>query len=293
MIFERLQDIPLFQAFSGNSLKALANLAISRELQEGEAVFQEGDEGDRVYIIDRGEVSIVKRDRVLAVLPEGQMFGEMALFEREKRSAGAVATRPTTLYGIKNGEFLAFLFEHPQAGARFLFETVLEMSRRLRTTSEYLTTVFETGKIVGTALPPGEMTEKIIHRLLADVKDASGGMIILYNPFAESFEVACEVQTRLLNLEKAMALVKRNAGKDIFQEVEEGSVLGAALKDERGKVLGCILLEKAGDRSPFAAQQEIVVAAVGQQTGLGILQAYSRQEEEARQRLERSRMNRY
>ena len=43
----------------------------------------------------------------------------------------------------------------------------------------------------------------------------------------------------------------------------------------------------------LSVQQEIVVAAVGQQTGLGILQAYSRQEEEARQRLERNRMNRF
>ena len=57
-----------------------------------------------------------------------------------------------------------------------------------------------------------------------------------------------------------------------------------------GKVLGYIVLEKQGDGSPFSAQQEIVVAAVGQQTGLGILRAVDRQDEEARQRLERNRM---
>ncbi len=289
-MIEKLRDLPMFRSFSDETLAALASRVTARDIEAGEVLFEEGDEGETFYIVDTGEVEIRKESRTLAVLREGQMFGEMALFEEEKRSATAIATRKTSVHAIRNDDFRAFLFEHPEPGARLLFETVQEMSRRLRRTSEYLTTVYETGRIVGGGLDLHEMTERILRRVLDDVKEAAGGTIALYNAFVESYEIASQLESSTLDIDGIVSLVSRHSGENVFQETKPAIVLGVALKDDAAKVLGYILLEKPGGGSQFSAQQEIVVAAVGQQTGLGILHAYGRQDEAARQRLERNRM---
>lgn len=289
-MIEKLRDLAMFRAFADDTLAALADLVTERSFETGEALFEEGDEGEAFYVVDAGEVEIRKGGKTLAVLRDGQMLGEMALFEREKRSAAAVATRPTSVYEIRNDDFLSFLFEHPEPGARFLLESVQEMSRRLRSTSAYLTTVFETGRIVGSGLGLREMTERMLRRLLDDVRDASGGTIALYNAIVESHEITCQLDRATLDLDGIVDLVRRHRGEKVFQETEPAVVLGVALTDDAGETLGYILLEKQRGSPPFSAQQEIVVAAVGQQTGLGIRRAYDRQDEEARRRLEQGRM---
>lgn len=289
-MIDKLRGLPMFRSFSDEALAALASRVTTRSFAKGEALFQEGDEGETFYFVDSGEVEIRKAGKTLAVLRDGEMFGEMALFEREERSAAAIATRATSVCVIRNDDFLAFLFEHPEAGSRFLFETVQELSRRLRRTSEYLTTVFETGRIVGGGLGLREMAEGVLHRLLDDIREARGATIALHNAIVESYEITSQLGEATLDLDRVVSLVNRHRGEDVFQETQPAAVLGVALKDDGGKVLGYILLEKAAGGSPFSAQQEIVVSAVGQQTGLGILRAYDRQEEEARRRLERGRM---
>lgn len=302
-MIDKLRDLPLFRSFDDEALAALSSRVTAKSIDEGEVLFEEGEEGETFYIVDAGEVTIRKKERTLAVLRDGQMFGEMALFEKETRSASAVATRETSLYAIGNEDFLAFLLEHPGSGTRFLFETVQEMSCRLRQTSEYLTTVFETGRIVGGGLDLQEMAERILRRLLDDVGDAAGGTIALYNAIVESYEITSRLGQATLDLDRVVSLANRHSGESVFQETEPAALLGVALTEDGGTagqkdpkapketVLGYILLEKQhGDASPFSAQEEIVVAAVGQQTGLGILHAYDRQDEEARERLERNRM---
>jgi hypothetical protein len=69
-----------------------------REFPAGAVVFEEGDPGSRMYVIHSGEVRIVKRvgarEVELARLGPGEAFGEMALLERQPRSATAVVDRP-------------------------------------------------------------------------------------------------------------------------------------------------------------------------------------------------------
>ena len=112
----------------------------------------------------------------------------------------------------------------------------------------------------------------------------------LHNAIVESYEITSQLGKATLDLDRVVSLLNRHRGESVFQEKQPTAVLGVVLKDDGGEVLGYILLEKPEGGSPFSAQHEIVVAAVGQQTGLGILRAYDRQEEEARRRLERGRM---
>lgn len=77
-------------------------------------IFKQGDEGDRAYFLQKGEVEIIQHregfpDRILGVIGEGGIFGEMALVDDQPRMASARATRPTTVIVIGREAFKAKL----------------------------------------------------------------------------------------------------------------------------------------------------------------------------------------
>lgn len=83
---------PLFEMLSGAELAHLAELSEQRRYAAGEIVFEEGERGDSLYVIVKGEVEVVRRDsggvpRPLTVLGSPEFFGEMSLIDKEYRSA--------------------------------------------------------------------------------------------------------------------------------------------------------------------------------------------------------------
>jgi hypothetical protein len=256
--------------------------------KEGELIFKEGGQGTAMYIIEKGQVEIRKKDKTLSFFKDGSIFGEMALFENAERSADAVARTDLTLYLINNEDFRKFIFEHPEPSLQFLYAGIREMSRRLRRTSEYLTTVFETGKIVGGNYTLHEMTQKILDRLLADINGSTGGLIVIFNPFTESYDIACQADLVQLDFDKALDIIEKHDGANPIYELDEDAVLCVAIR-EAEKILGFIMLERVSASGAFNTQDEIIVSAVANQVGLGIVKAYHKQEEEARQRLQRKK----
>lgn len=110
---------------------------MEKQLQPGEVLFNEGDRGEIMYLIREGKIKITKgkgdEEKTLAVLKEGDFFGEMAIIDGSPRSAGAVAVTPVSLLVIDKESFKAKLRENP------LIEYVLEtLSRRLRTADEQI-----------------------------------------------------------------------------------------------------------------------------------------------------------
>jgi CRP-like cAMP-binding protein len=103
-----------------------------REFPAGAVVFEEGDPGSRMYVIHSGEVRIVKRvgarEVELARLGPGEAFGEMALLERQPRSATAVVDRPARLLEIDEGAFADLVRRNGEVGPRLL----RRLSARLR-----------------------------------------------------------------------------------------------------------------------------------------------------------------
>jgi nitrate/nitrite-specific signal transduction histidine kinase len=252
-------------------------------------IFKEGDESTAMYIIEKGQVEIKKKDKTLFFFKDGSIFGEMALFENAERSADAIARTDLTLYRVNNRDFRKFIFEHPEPGLQFLYTGIREMSRRLRLTSDYLTTVFETGKIVSGNYSLHEMTQKILDRLLADIDGSTGGLIVIFNPFTEMYDIACQADLVLLDFDNALKIIEKNNDQNPIHKLDENTVLCVAIREE-GNTLGFIMLEKISDAGPFDTQDEIIVSAVGNQVGLGIIKAYHKQEEEARQRLQHKKM---
>ncbi len=108
-----------------------------RHVPKGEMIFKEGDIGEEMYFIRKGKVKISKgeeaHEKVLAILKDGDFFGEMALIDGSPRSATATAIEDTDLLIIDKDSFTAKINENP------LIAYVMEvLTKRLRICDEKL-----------------------------------------------------------------------------------------------------------------------------------------------------------
>lgn len=120
----RLQTIPFFANLGGNMLTALASRFEAERHAERTTVFEEGDPGDKMYFIDRGEVEVVVtgptgEERRAALLRDGDYFGEMALLEDVPRAATVRTRAPSVLLSLDRRRFLNLLKIVPDLRAAF------------------------------------------------------------------------------------------------------------------------------------------------------------------------------
>jgi CRP/FNR family cyclic AMP-dependent transcriptional regulator len=96
----------------------------ARDYDAGAVLFREGDPGDFMYVVQSGEVEIRRRvgdhERVLAVLPAGEFFGEMALINQRPRSATAVVRTPSRLLVIEPRTFEAMIRGKTEIAVRLI-----------------------------------------------------------------------------------------------------------------------------------------------------------------------------
>lgn len=96
----------------------------ARDYEPGAVLFREGEPGDFMYVIQSGEVEIRRTigdvERVLAVLPAGEFFGEMALINQRPRSATAVVRRPSRLLVIEPRTFEAMIRGKTEIAVRMI-----------------------------------------------------------------------------------------------------------------------------------------------------------------------------
>lgn len=134
-----LRSIPLFESMDDDDAAALAARLVTREVAADEVVFDQGDEGDAMYIIEAGGVDIqtgtAKQRVVLASLYNGQYFGELALLDGAPRSARVVATKPSVLVLLERDDFVDFVKRRPEAALTIMSE----LGERMRATNELMT----------------------------------------------------------------------------------------------------------------------------------------------------------
>ncbi len=98
-----LRGVSLFQDLGLKDIGYLIQSLFKKEYAEGEALFEEGDIGRALFIVETGSIELVKRGadgrtQVLAKAGPGDFFGEMALIEELPRSAAAIARADTAVY---------------------------------------------------------------------------------------------------------------------------------------------------------------------------------------------------
>jgi CRP/FNR family cyclic AMP-dependent transcriptional regulator len=139
-VVELLAGVPVFSMLEHDDLERVAQIAVPREFEPGEVVFREGDASDTCYIVREGRARAVRTHRAgrtitLATFGPGDIFGELALFEDERRSATVEAVQRTSVVGVLGPDMRRLLNEHSAIAARL----VIALGRRLRETNERLT----------------------------------------------------------------------------------------------------------------------------------------------------------
>ncbi len=181
-----LATVPVFETLSAEDLQRIAEVSVPRSFDLGEVVFREGDASDTCYIVRVGHARAVRahadgRTITLANFGPGDIFGELAMFENERRSATIEATSAMQVIAILGGDMRRLLSLHHQMAIRL----VMALGRRLRETNERLSRQsFQTvqsrvatvlGQLVDQARAEGETGPGVLIRATqADVAQLAG-----------------------------------------------------------------------------------------------------------------------
>ncbi len=114
----RLQGVPLFAQLDGDLLAALAQRLAVERYPAGDVIVNEGEPGDKLYVIHKGQAEVLAYDpagnqRHLAVLREGDYFGEVALLYDVPRTATIRALTPVQLFSLSKEDFNILLSAVP------------------------------------------------------------------------------------------------------------------------------------------------------------------------------------
>ncbi len=137
---ELLHRVPVFSSLAEAELARVAEVAVPRRFGASEVVFREGDESDTCYIVKSGRARAVRehaagRSLTLAHFGPGDIFGELAMFDAERRSATVETVEETEVIAILGGDMRRLLRQHPDIAVKLL----QALGRRLRETNERLT----------------------------------------------------------------------------------------------------------------------------------------------------------
>jgi CRP/FNR family transcriptional regulator, cyclic AMP receptor protein len=117
------------QDLQENYIGLLRRSGESESCRAGELIFSRGDQGDRLYLVDKGCVSLRIGELTLEVVGPGGLFGEMAVIAREPRSASAVAETDCELVAIDKRRFW-FLVQETPSFAEIAMEVMADRLRR-------------------------------------------------------------------------------------------------------------------------------------------------------------------
>ncbi len=140
---ELITQSAIFKDLDDDELERIAEICETQEFKFGQHIFKEGDKGNRLYIISKGEVRISRDvpgsgEEALAVLKHGACFGEMAVLDRSERSTDAIANTDCTLLTITRSDFELLLDFNRELAYKVLWSVVRLLCGRLRITNDNL-----------------------------------------------------------------------------------------------------------------------------------------------------------
>jgi CRP/FNR family cyclic AMP-dependent transcriptional regulator len=136
----------VFNDLEERELEEVARVAVPRTWEGGEVIFREGDSGDTTYLLRDGAVLLTRthpdgRTIAIAELRSGDMFGELAMFRGEHRSATAEAIEPTSAIALLAPDVQRLIRSNPDLSLKLLAALAERVSR---TTERLLQQSFQT-----------------------------------------------------------------------------------------------------------------------------------------------------
>ena len=139
-----IKDIFIFNNLSDEKLEEISAMLKSTELNTGEILFNKGDPGDYLVIVEQGKLAIFDPieghtgDEIpIRIFSPGEILGEMAVIDQQSRSLSARAEEPTTILTLGHNEFKRILTDNPEIG----LSVMADLSERIRYTTDFLNEV--------------------------------------------------------------------------------------------------------------------------------------------------------
>jgi CRP-like cAMP-binding protein len=128
-----LGGVPAFEELGPPDLARVAEVSVPRAFGRGEIIFREGDDSDTCYLVRSGHARAIRehadgRQLTLATFGPGDIFGELAMFDDERRSATVEATDELETIALLGSDMRRLMRRHPEISVKL----VIALGRRLR-----------------------------------------------------------------------------------------------------------------------------------------------------------------
>ena len=311
---EHLRRVAGFRDLPDDVLDKFARIAHEEAYATDQVLFHEGDEGDAMFLVLDGAAVVqkvlegeVSEYKDLAVLEAGAVFGEMALFDRERRSATVRARESLRVLRISRAELDRFLDGDPSSASTILGGLLSVQNARLREADQHHTTLYQIVNVIASVQDTEELGRQVLERLMPALPHVDAGAICLWSPFQDECDVVhvsgiAPEDAHVLSITRSgpMAQVLHEHGAPFLMEGIDAShplyrlfrlgphdaLLLAPLVHARDLV-GFFLL--VGRGMPFSSFHRIMVATVATPVASAIVNVRYAQDEAARGRLEQAR----
>jgi CRP/FNR family transcriptional regulator, cyclic AMP receptor protein len=213
-----LARVKLFADLAAEDLVALAAELKRRRYGKGQFIFQQGDPGLCLYLVESGKVKITSlsaegKGLVLNLFGPGDFFGELALLDGEPRSADAVAQEACQLLLLQRDDFMRFLEARPHVAIKLL----ATVSSRLRHTTQQIEDMvfFDL---------PARLARVLLELPEAELTSAEGERVITSRPtqaeLAEMVGATRESVNKWLGAYEEQGLIRREGNQLIILQPE-------------------------------------------------------------------------
>jgi len=132
----QIQRLGLFATLQPKELRVINGLLHERRYLKGEIVFDQGEEGQALYIVFGGRVLICRQGEPetgrIAEVAEGSMFGELALLDGSPRSAQARAAEDCLLAALSRADFNGLVETHAVVASKIALQLARALGQKLR-----------------------------------------------------------------------------------------------------------------------------------------------------------------
>ncbi|MFC1558506.1 Crp/Fnr family transcriptional regulator [candidate division KSB1 bacterium] len=219
MEVELLKKVPFFSALKERDLKKMGRLTSIHKYKKDNIILMESEKGSSLFLIHKGRVKISRvsddgKEVILAILKEGDFFGEMSLLDGQARSANVTSIEDSELLVLKREDFLQILKTHPELTVVLL----KELAQRIRKSDmqiKSLSLLDAVGRVASTIIQLAETTgvtsnDKIVISKLPSQQD-----------IASMAGTSRETVSRTLHLFINENLITKEGNKIIIEDLKK------------------------------------------------------------------------
>ena len=219
MLIKMLQRASLFSELNLQELQSIAAIIKIRREGRHSIIVQEGESGDRLFIIMKGSVKVSYytqdgREVILSILDQGEMFGELSLLDEQPRSATVTTLEATELAMIRRSDFQKLMLDN----SHIMLKVMNEIVMRLRRTSQVL-------ERISTMDVPHRLYVYLLERCKKTGKKDTSGCCIIKVPthqlIADQLSTSRETISRAISsLKKKKILITQKKRSEVAVDME-------------------------------------------------------------------------